>query len=205
MRRRSRWSTPLLCGSLEAAALVASFVLFGVGWAAFQGGAGYAAPYPEAVAPQAEAPETHTPETRKPDRPRVWLVDGYNVICAGAIGVKDRQRWWCEANRSQLLELVEHFNEAGENGEEEVELWVVFDGDRSPEEPANGRTQVVFATPADDWLLAQVRARAGAAEVAVVTADRPLADRAKHRGARVVSPRDFVRRCLGPPPQDSHI
>jgi predicted RNA-binding protein with PIN domain len=124
-------------------------------------------------------------------QPRIWLVDGYNVICAGVLGVKDRQRWWSESNRSQLLDLAERFDES------DVELWVVFDGDHSPETPGSGRVRVVFAAPADDWLLAEVRARAGEAQVAVVTADRPLADRARHRGAEVVAPRDFVRRCLG--------
>ena len=179
MRTSSSWKTPLARGALEASALVAAFLVCGLGWAGLQGDARPVPSYPGAVAPQ-EQPQ-----------PRIWLVDGYNVICAGVLGVKDRQRWWSASNRSQLLDLAERFDQS------EAELWVVFDGNHSPETSPSGRVQVVFAAPADDWLLAEVRARAGKAQVAVVTADRPLADRARHRGAKVVAPRDFVRRCLG--------
>ena len=178
-RRESRCQSPLARGALEAGALVAAFLAFGLGWAELPGGGPHGQPYPPAV-----APEEH-------DQPSVWLVDGYNVLCAGVLGVKDRERWWSAANRGQLLELAERFDAL------EAELWVVFDGDRSPEAPGPGRVQVVFAAPADDWLLSEVGARAGAAEVAVVTADRQLAERARHRGARVVAPREFVRRCMG--------
>lgn len=181
-RRPDRaWPTPLARGALEAGAVVAAFLAFGLGWAAAGGGAEGASPYPPAVAPPEQA------------EPRVWLVDGYNVLCAGVLGVPDRQRWWAEPNRRQLLELVERFDSG------EAELWVVFDGDRSPEPSSPGRVHVVFAAPADDWLLAEVRGRAerGGDGVALVTADRRLAERARQRGARVVAPRDFVRRCLG--------
>lgn len=170
--------TALARGAAEAVALVAAFLGFGLGWAAVEGAT--AAPaYPPAVAPKPGNP------------PPVWLVDGYNVLCAGALGLRDRTRWWSEANRRQLLELAERFDEPS------AELWVVFDGDRSPDEAPIRRVRVVFAAPADDWLLEQVKARAGDAEVALVTADRPLADRARHRGAVVVEPRLFVRRCMG--------
>ncbi len=179
MTRVSRWQSPLARGALEAGALVAAFLAFGLGWAALRGGGAPGQPYLPAV-----APEEH-------GQPSVWLVDGYNVLCAGVLGVKDRERWWSAANRGQLLELAERFDAL------EAELWVVFDGDRSPAAPGPGRVQVVFAAPADDWLLSEVGARADAAEVAVVTADRQLAERARQRGARVVAPREFVRRCMG--------
>jgi len=176
--------TPLARGAAEAAGLVAAFVAFGLAWVAFAGeGTAPPSPYPPAVSP----PPEEGPAGSSP----VWLVDGYNVLCAGVLGVRDRTRWWSEANRSQLLELAERFDE------HHAELWVVFDGDRSPEGSSTGRVHVVFAAPADDWLLDQVKARAGDEEVALVTADRPLADRARHRGARVVAPREFVRRCMG--------
>lgn len=126
-----------------------------------------------------------------PERPSVWLVDGYNVLCAGVLGVRERERWWSEANRTQLLELVERFDRR------DAELWVAFDGERSPAEPAAGRARVVFAPSADDWLLAEVRSRCGDADVQLVTADRKLAERARRRGARIVAPREFVRRCMG--------
>lgn len=171
---------PLARGALQAGALVAAFVAFGLGWARLEGAVGTAQAYPRGVAPPEQV------------GPRVWLVDGYNVLRAGVLGVRDRERWWGEANRGQLLELVEGFDEL------DAELWVVFDGDRSPEAPSPGRARVVFSSSADDWLLAAVRDRAEAAEVALVTADRKLAERARHRGARVVAPREFVRRCLQP-------
>ena len=169
---------------------MAVFVAFGLAWAAAAGeGASRSSPYPPAVPPPSEAPAQGPGST--PGHGPVWLVDGYNVLCAGVLGVRDRTRWWSEANRSLLLELAAHFDEP------HAELWVVFDGDRSPEGPPQGRVRVVFAAPADDWLLAQVRARAGEEAVALVTSDRPLAERARQRGARVVAPREFVRRCMG--------
>jgi hypothetical protein len=54
--------------------------------------------------------------------------------------------------------------------------------------------RVVFALSADEWLLAAVR-EAPTGWVVIVTADRQLADRARHRGAQVVSPRAFLARC----------
>jgi predicted RNA-binding protein with PIN domain len=168
-------------GACEAAALVALFLAFGLGWAEFERGGGTARPYPRGV------------PTTEPagGSPRIWLVDGYNVLCAGVLGVRDRRRWWSEENRGQLLELAARFDDAG------AEVWVVFDGDRDSAGPEMPRLRVVFAAPADDWLLAAVKERAAAAQVALVTADRSLAERARQRGAQIVPPRDFVRRCLG--------
>ena len=174
-------------------AVVAAFVGFGLAWAALAEGEAPASPYPSVVSPPSDAgPPSSTPgPAARPEAGPVWLVDGYNVLCAGVLGVRDRSRWWSEANRSQLVELAQRFDERG------AELWVVFDGGRSPGEAPRGRVHVVFAAPADDWLLARVKAYEGRAQVALVTADRPLADRARHRGARIVAPRDFVRRCMG--------
>ena len=120
----------------------------------------------------------------------LWLVDGYNVLCAGLLGGHDRSGWWSEARREELLALLARFDEA------DAEIWVVFDGPREPSSPGDiqERVRAVFAPSADEWLVEQVRAHA---EVAVVTADRKLAGRARHRGARVVSPREFLRRCTG--------
>lgn len=162
-----------LRGVLETAAVLAAFLAFGLGLAWAWAGGDYA-----------------TGEVSE-----VWLVDGYNVICAGALAVPERERWWSQANRLQLLELAEGLEPAGD------EVWVVFDGDRTPEAAHQGRAGVAFAASADDWLLAEVRRRVPEEQVCVVTADRKLADRARHRGARLVTPRDFVRRCMGGPPR----
>ena len=56
-----------------------------------------------------------------------------------------------------------------------------------------GCLHVVFARSADDWLVKRVRA--AGEPVCVVTSDRQLADRARRRGAEVVSPRRFLARC----------
>jgi predicted RNA-binding protein with PIN domain len=120
-----------------------------------------------------------------------WLVDGFNVLHAGVLRGKDRQGWWREEMRARLLQRVAAFEDGA------AELWVVFDGPGpgTDAEIASLRPRVVFATSADDWLLAAVREAADPAKVVVVTADRQLADRSRHRGAQVVSPRAFLARC----------
>jgi hypothetical protein len=78
---------------------------------------------------------------------------------------------------------------------------VVFDGPRPLPAPAEGEAagapRIAFAPSADEWLLRRVR-EAGPGAVAVVTADRRLADRARARGAQVVSPQAFLARCRRP-------
>jgi predicted RNA-binding protein with PIN domain len=132
--------------------------------------------------------------------PRVWLVDGYNVVHAVLLGGRDRtQPWWTEARREQLLARVEAL------GIEGAEVWVVFDGPRpGPEAPAPGprRVRCAFAPRADEWLVRRVRAARDPARVAVVTADRRLAGRARHAGAQVVTPRAFLGLDRGQPPVD---
>ena len=76
---------------------------------------------------------------------------------------------------------------------------------RPSAELASQRPRVVFAPSADDWLLAAVRDGGRPGAVVVVTADRQLADTARHRGARVVSPRAFLARCGGSSGTDSEF
>jgi hypothetical protein len=57
-----------------------------------------------------------------------------------------------------------------------------------------GRVRSVFAPSADEWLLARIRER-DPAEVALVTADRRLAERARKRGVEVIAPAAFLARC----------
>jgi predicted RNA-binding protein with PIN domain len=173
-------------GIAEATVVVASFIAFGLVYAAALAppGAGLAYPAPAMgdLAP----------------RPRVWLVDGYNVLCAGLLGGRSREDWWTEARRRELLGRLEQLDDA------EAEVWVVFDAAEPRELGAEaGRVRTVFAPSADAWLLAQVRARAAGADLVVVTADRPLAGRARHRGAQVVSPRELLRRCRGLPSESA--
>ena len=121
--------------------------------------------------------------------PSLWLVDGFNVLCATLLGGRDRAEWWTAARRAEVLALAERFEEP------EAEIWVVFDGARDPGERPGRRVRRVFAPSADDWLIEQVEARGASASLTVVTADRRVVDRARRRGARVVSPGEFLARC----------
>ncbi len=131
------------------------------------------------------------PEDATAPPARLWLVDGFNVLHAGVLVGRDRASWWNEARREQLLAIVERF----EAKREDAEIWVVFDGPGGAEAAARegSRVRVAFARSADEWLVKRVRAAGGS--VCVVTGDRQLADRARRRGAEVLSPRCFLARC----------
>lgn len=163
----------LLGGVIQTGISVAAVLAFGLGWA---GLAGLARP---------------GPYTRGAMSEERWLVDGFNVLHAGVLRGADRRGWWREEVRARLLERVAGFEDAA------AELWVVFDGPGpgGSAEAESLRPRVVFAPSADEWLLDAVRDTPDPASVVVVTADRQLADRARHRGARVVSPRAFLARC----------
>ncbi len=121
--------------------------------------------------------------------PTIWLVDGYNVLHAAVLGGKDRSQWWTGSRRRELLERVSGFDA-------DTEIWVVFDGpDDSGAEAEPLGPHCVFAASADDWLVDRVRRAEDPAEIAVVTADRRVAGRARGRGAQIVSPKDFLARC----------
>ncbi len=193
-------------GVLEAVCVVALFIGGGLGWAAVLGGG--------ALPAGNEAPARYFPDVEEPPpSPRVWLVDGYNVLNVGLLAGRAREGWWNSGFRDELLGRVEAFEE------HEAEILVVFDGARPTDtaraaeggaqrgQPSGaqqgeaerrsdgrGRVRSVFAPNADEWLLAQIRDR-GAEGITLVTADRRLADRARHRGAEVVAPAEFLARC----------
>ena len=77
---------------------------------------------------------------------------------------------------------------------EHPHVWVVFDGSRPVREEGAGRLHAVFAPSADDWLVRRVKAAEQPGRVVVVTADRSLANRARHHGAVVLKPGDFLAR-----------
>lgn len=176
-------------GALETLAVVAFFASFGLAWAEVAARApDTQPPYP---APVAEDPKN------LPNVPSTWLIDGFNVLHVGLLGGRDRSEWWTADRRAELLARVAHFDDAG------AELWVVFDGPR-PEvaDPAGAdsggeRLRQVFAASADAWLVERVGAAEDPGRIAVVTADRQVAGRVRHRGAQVRSPRDFLARCNG--------
>ena len=139
------------------------------------------------------APPTHYPsswmEEIRAEEPELWLVDGFNVVQVALLSGRDRDGWWSAARREELLAQAARLTDAGARVE------VVFDGAR-PEPVAEGTgLRQVFAESADAWLVARVRAASDPARVAVVTADRRLAGRVRHHGARVIGPGEFLRRC----------
>jgi len=159
----------------EALAVLALFVGLGLG-GAWLGAAAYPRP---AMAEQA------------PEAPRIWLVDGFNVLHAAVLQGRDRREWWRGPARSRVLAL------AAELPDPDAEIWVVFDG-TDPDDLEDGappRVRQVFAPSADDWMVRRVKATPRGAPITVVTADRQLADRARHHGAEIVSPRAFAERC----------
>jgi predicted RNA-binding protein with PIN domain len=126
-----------------------------------------------------------------PQTPRLWLVDGFNLLHVAVLSGRERSDWWRRPAREQVLALARALPE------QDAEIWVVFDGDdpgdAEPGDPQ--RVRQVFAPSADDWLVRRVKDTPRGQPVAVVTADRQLANRARQHGAEVVSPREFAERC----------
>jgi len=121
-----------------------------------------------------------------------WLVDGFNVLHAHLLRGRDRSSWWSAERRRLVVEQAERLAARGER------VWVVFDGERPPgeaESPEAAPLRVVFARDADEWMLEALRAVADPVGVAVVTGDRAVKAGARRRGARVVSPREWLARC----------
>ncbi len=122
-------------------------------------------------------------------KPLLYLVDGYNVLHAVVLAGKDRSEWHGPRNRAQVVELAGRLREG--------EAWVVFDGSVVPEELGRQpeRVTVSFAPSADDFILERCVALRGDREIVVVSADRSLLDRARHRGAARLSPWQFAGLC----------
>lgn len=174
-------NSPFWRGILESLLVVSGFAGFGFAWAGLERRDAAPADYPRPPMDMEAAPPA----------PSLWLVDGFNVLHAGVLHGRDRAQWWTEPRREQLVSLAERFDDTA------AEIWIVFDGSgpEAPQEEPASRVRRIFAPSADDWLLATVRASAAPGCLAVVTADRAVADRARHRGAQVVSPRSFLARC----------
>jgi predicted RNA-binding protein with PIN domain len=164
-------------------AIGAGFVATGLAWAAAESALRHR---DEVCAPIAYAPFPMTC-----GEPTIWLVDGYNVLHAAVLGGKDRSQWWTGSRRRELLERVSGFD-----ADADAEVWIVFDGpDDSGADAEPPGPRCVFAASADDWLVDRVRRAEDPTAIAVVTADRQVAGRARGRGARIVSPKDFLARC----------
>jgi hypothetical protein len=175
-------------GVAEALGIIALFVAGGVFWAgqlvagSHPGSSADPALYVPAVYEPASPPPTAPPP------PRLWLVDGYNLLHVALLAGQPREAWWSGERRREVLERVAGFEEP------DASIWVVFDGPDPSDAAPDARVREVFAPSADDFLLRQIPADT-AGEVALVTADRRLAARARQRGAQVVSPAAFLARC----------
>ena len=164
------------CGASERLlGIVAGFVAVGLGAAAWR------SPAPSGPAGPATPPLHSRSDGDGPTlpAPRVWLVDGFNALHVGGAARPRAQRVVDRARAaSSCSRRVRAFDDRA------AEIWVVFDGRHPGEEPAEAHGRgpaVIFAPSADDWLLARVR-EAARRRVAVVTADRRLAARARDRG-----------------------
>ena len=154
-------------------------------------------PSVEPPSPPSERPRASLPAASD------WLVDGYNVLHWALMGGEAREEtgWWQESSRSLLLARARNFDpRLGQAGREEADadpcsVWIVFDGPRPSTAGAREGLQIVFAPSADQWIVRRVRQAPEPEALAVVSADRQLAERCRHAGAAVVSPKDFIAHC----------
>ena len=129
--------------------------------------------------------------------PRSWIVDGYNVLRV-SLSPQGAENWWREERRAALLTLASRLPYPNEP------ITLVFDAKHLTEpqlkpaaEDARARVRQVYAPSADEWIIATLKQRSDLEQTVVVTADRPLADRARHRGAEIVATDAFVALCGG--------
>ncbi|HBZ71423.1 MAG TPA: hypothetical protein DEP35_17515 [Deltaproteobacteria bacterium] len=187
---------PRLRAALEPVAVIAGFLAFGLAWAAVLGSK------ENRVSRSQDLEETELEARAGSATPRVWLIDGYNVLHAGVLRGRDRRGWWTASVQSQLIAIADTFEDPA------AEIIVVFDAatpasPRAAEPSPPSRVRLVYAPSADDWLVRHVRRSEEPRRIAVVTADRQVQGRARHGGASVVSPLAFLARCkrdAGDPP-----
>lgn len=122
----------------------------------------------------------------------LYLVDGFNVLHAAVLEGRERRQWWALAHQARVVSLSETFQGG--------EVWVVFDARGADRVLGTERVQVRFAPDADACIVELCAELRGRRWVTVVTADRSLADRARHRGATRLSPWRFAEQCGAPRP-----
>ena len=195
---RASWRDPL-AGVGRTLVAIAAMLGFGLGFAGLEIAArnlvSPPTPYPRVIVP--EAPAADPIPNPAESEPRIWLVDGFNVLHAGVLKGRDRAGWWKARMQARMVERAAAFERP------EAEIWVVFDAARpdaehwsasDPEAPS-ARVRVVHTPSADDWLVRRARTAPQPERIAVVTGDRQVAGRCRHAGVHVVSPRRFLARC----------
>jgi hypothetical protein len=131
----------------------------------------------------------------------LYLVDGFNFLHAVLLVGRDRPHWWRVENQQRVVDWCMASGVARDGGE----IWVVFDQRDGREQAGSaGGTlvggngvQIHHAPDADDHIVARCGELCIERDVVVVSADRSLVDRAKHRGARASSPWSFARGASG--------
>lgn len=122
----------------------------------------------------------------------IYLVDGFNLLHAAVLEGRDRPRWWRGEQQARVVALAEAFPGG--------EVWVVFDARGADRVRGDERVRVCYAADADARIVELCVELRGQRSVVVVTADRSLMDRAKHRGASGLSPWQFARLCAAARP-----
>ena len=161
-------SSPFWRGILESLLVVSGFAGFGFAWAGLEQRDAARPHYPP---PLMEAP---------PPTPSLWLVDGFNVLHAGARRGRDRAQRWTQPRREQLVALAERFDDA------EAQIWIVFDGSgpETPGEAPASRVRRIFARRPTRAARDGSR-QPGACLPRRRDGGRAVASCARHRGAQV--------------------
>ncbi len=177
-------------GVLQTLGIVALFVAGGLSWAVAEGWAVEAAPAYAGETMPPTAPTSCNDLDIAGEAKEIWLVDGFNVVQVALLRGRERAGWWRESRRRELVARANAFDDP------HTRIWLVWDGGQPGPEGASDETvREIFAPSADSWLLARLREAREPGPIRVVTADRRLAARARHRGATVVSPHEFLARC----------
>jgi YacP-like NYN domain-containing protein len=127
----------------------------------------------------------------------LYLVDGFNFLHAVLLVGSARPHWWRLENQQRVVDWCMAAGVVREG----VDLWIVFDQREGREQSGSGGgalvggagVQIHHAPDADDYIVARCGELCSERDVVVVSADRSLVDRAKHRGARASSPWAFAR------------
>ncbi len=130
------------------------------------------------------------------------FIDGFNLLHSVVLKKENRSRWWSVHQQLRVIELVSSFSPPPAFKGHSVEfekLEIVFDASSSRSEravlplPFSQRISLHYAPSADDWIVEQIKECAQPAMV--VSADRPLTDRARHLGALKIIPWQFSEYC----------